>query len=74
MERNSLKLLLQRLRKLLVDLKNAKYLQKMWEQKQFGDNWEMEKRDPSVELVEPDPFFKNVDRKTVALAKIFLTL
>ena len=32
------------------------------------------KRNPSVELVEPDPFRKKVDRKTVALVKTFLTI
>ena len=28
----------------------------------------------NVELVEPDPFLEKVDRKTVALAKTFLTI
>ena len=68
-----LKLLLKRLGKLLVNVKNSKLLQKMWEQNQFGNNWEVEKRDPSVELLEPDSFLEKVDRKTVALAKTFLT-
>ena len=63
-----LKSLLQRLGKLLVDVNNSKHLQKMWVQKQFGNNWEVEKRDLSV-----DPFLEKVDRKTVALAKTFLT-
>ena len=54
--------------------KNSKHLQKMWEQKQFGNNWEVEKRNLSVELLEPDPFLEKVDRKTVALAKTFLTI
>ena len=43
----------------------------MWEQKQFGNNWEVEKRNLSVELLEPDPILDKVYRKTVALAKIF---
>ena len=38
-----------------------KQLQKMWEKKQFGNNWQVEKRHTSVELVEPDPFLKKVD-------------
>ena len=46
----------------------------MWEQKQFGNNWEVEKRNTSVELVEPDPFLVKVNRKTVALAKSILTI
>ena len=33
----------QRLGKLLVDIKNSKHLQKIWEQKQFGNNWEVKK-------------------------------
>ena len=41
--------------------------------KQFGNNWEVEKRNLSVEQLEPDPFLEKVDRKTVALAKTFLT-
>ena len=45
----------------------------MWEQKQFGNIWEVEKRNTSVEMVEPDPFLKKIDRKTVALAKTLLT-
>ena len=47
--------------------KNSKNLQKMWEQKQFGNNWEVEKRNTTVELVKPDLFLKKIDRKTVAL-------
>ena len=43
-------------------------------QKQFGNNWEVEKRNLSVELVEPDPFLGKIDQKTVALAKIFLNI
>ena len=66
-----LKSLLQRLGKLLVDAKNSKHLQKMWQQKQFGYNWEVETRNPSVE---PDPFLEKMDRKTFALAKNFLTI
>ena len=46
----------------------------MWEQKQFGNNWEVEKRNLSVELVKPDPFLEKVDKKTVALAKTFSTI
>ena len=46
----------------------------MKEQKQFGNNWKVEKRNLSVEQLEPDPFLKKVDRKTVALAKTFLTI
>ena len=53
--------------------KNSNHLQTMWEQKQFGNNWEMGKN-ARVELVELDPFLKNVDRKSVALAKNFLTI
>ena len=60
--------------KLLVDVKNSKHLQKMWEQKQFGNNWEVEKRNLSVKQLEPDPFLEKADRKTVALAKTFLTI
>ena len=45
----------------------------MWEQKQFGNNWEVEKN-LSVEMLEPDPFLEKLDRKTVALAKTFLTI
>ena len=44
MEQICLKSLLQRLRKLLVDVKNSKHLQKMWEQKQIGNKWEMKKK------------------------------
>ena len=43
----------------------------MWEQKQFGNNWEVEKRNLSVEQVESDPFLEKVDQKTVASAKTF---
>ena len=54
--------------------KNSKHLQKMWEQKQFGNNWEVEKRNLSVKQLEPDPFLEKADRKTVALAKTFLII
>ena len=57
-----------------MDVINSKHLQKMWEQKQFGNNWEVEKRIKNVELVEPDPFLEKVDQNTVALAKTFLTI
>ena len=40
--------------------------------KQFGNNWEVEERNTSVELVKPDLFLKKLDRKSVALAKTFL--
>ena len=43
----------------------------MWEQKQFRNNWGVEKRNPSVEA---DPFLERVDRKPIALAKTFLTI
>ena len=66
-----MKLPLQRLEKLSVDEKNSKRLQKMLEQKQFKSNWEVEKRNPSVEQEEPFP--KRVVQKSVALAKTFLT-
>ena len=46
----------------------------MWEQKQFGNNWEVEKRNLSVKQLEPDTFLEKADRKTVALAKTFLTI
>ena len=42
----------------------------MWEQKQFGNNWNVEKN----LSVEPDPFLKKVDRKPVAFAKTLLTI
>ena len=45
----------------------------MWEQKQFRNNWGVEKRNTSVEMVKPDPFLEKVGRKQVALAKTFLT-
>ena len=54
--------------------KNSKHLQKMREQKQFGNNWEVEKKNLSVELLEPVPFLEKLERKTVALAKTFLTI
>ena len=41
--------------------------------KEIGNNWEMEKRNLTVELVEPDAILEKVDQKTVALAKTFLT-
>ena len=43
----------------------------MLEQKQFENSWEVEKRNPSVEQVEP--FLEKVVQKSVALAKTFLT-
>ena len=64
-----LKLPLQRLEKLSVDEKNSKRLQKMLEQKQFENSWEVEKTNPSVEQEEPFP--KRVVQKSVALAKYF---
>ena len=57
-----------------MDVKNSKHLQKMWEQKQFGNNWEVEKTNLGVKQLEPDPFLEKPDRKTVALAKTFLTI
>ena len=54
-----------------MDVKNSKSLNKIWEQKQFGNNWEVEKRNSSVEL---DPFLEKVDRKPVALAMKFLAI
>ena len=42
--------------------------------KEFGNNWEVEKRNLSVKQLESDPFLKKADRKTVALAKTFLTI
>ena len=36
--------------------KNSKHLQKMWEQKQFGNWKKLEKRNLSVEQLEPYPF------------------
>ena len=65
-----MKSLLQKLGKLLVDLKFAKNVgtKSVWKQLRGG------KKNTSVELVEPDPFCKKKDRKTVALAKIFSTI
>ena len=40
--------------------------------KLFVNNWEVKKRKPNVELVEPDPFLEKVSRKPLALAKKFL--
>ena len=60
------------MKKLLVDEKNSKHLQKMWEQEQFRNNWEVEKINTSVG--QEEPFLEKVDRKTAALAKTFLTL
>ena len=74
LEQICLKSLLQRLRMLLVDVKKSKHLQKIWEQKQFRNNSDVEERNTSVDMVEPDPILEKVDRKTVALAKTFLTL
>ena len=67
-----LKSLLQRLGKLLVDVKNSEHLQKKWEQKQFGKIWKVEKENLSLELVEL--FLEKVDRNTFDLAKKFLTI
>ena len=54
-----MKSLLQRLGKLLADAKKSKHLQNMQAtKKQFVNNWEVEKRKPNVELVEPDPFLE----------------
>ena len=64
-----LELLLQRLEKLSVDKKNSKHLQKMLEQKQLEISWEVEKRNPIVDL--EVPFLEKVVRKSVALAKTF---
>ena len=50
--------------------KNSKHLQKMLEQKQFENSWEVEKRNPSVEQ---ESFFKKIVQKSVALSKTFLT-
>ena len=55
-----------------MDEKNSKHLQKMWEQEQFRNNWELEKINTSVG--QEEPFLEKVDRKTAALAKTFLTL
>ena len=41
------------------------------EQKQFKNSWEVEKRNSSVELEEPN--LEKVVRKPVPLAKTFLT-
>ena len=65
-----LKLQHHRLERSLVDRKNSKQLQKMLEQKQFKNIWEVEKN-PSIELVEA--FLDKVDQKSVASAKIILT-
>ena len=40
--------------------------------KQFENNWEVEKRNTSVG--QEEPILEKVDRKTVALAKKFLTI
>ena len=60
LEQICLKLLLQRLGKLLVDVKNSNNLQKFWNKKHFGNNWEVEKRNTSVELVDLDPFLETI--------------
>ena len=52
--------------------KKSKHLQKMLKQKQFENSWEVQKRNPSVELDEP--FLQKVGRKTLALAKTLLTI
>ena len=46
--------------------KNSKLLQKILEQKQFKNSWEVEKRYPSVE--QEEPFLEGVVQKAVALA------
>ena len=66
-----LKLLLQRLERLSVDENNSKPLQKVLEEKQFENSWEVEKSNPRVKLEET--FLEKVVRKSVALAKTFLT-
>ena len=43
----------------------------MLEQKQLENSWEVEKRNPSVELEKP--YLEKVVRKSVALAKTILT-
>ena len=49
--------------------KNSKHLQKMLEQKQFENSWDVEKRNPSVE--QEESFLKKLIQKSVA--KTFLT-
>ena len=66
-----LKLVLQRLEKLSVDEKNSKHLQKLLEQKQFENSWEVDKRNPSVE--QEESFLEKVVQNFVAPAKTFLT-
>ena len=55
-----------------MDAKILKTFAKHAGKKQFENNWEVEKRKPHVELVEPDPFLEKVSRKPLALAKTFL--
>ena len=58
-------------REVVSGRKNSKHLQKMLEQKQFENSWEMEKRNPSVE--QEEPFLEKIVQKSVALPKTFLT-
>ena len=57
--------------KVVSGWKNSKDLQKMLEQKQFENSWEVEKRNPSVE--QKEPFLENEVQKSFALAKTLLT-
>ena len=43
-----------------MDLKNSIQLQEIWKKKQFKTKWAVEKN-PSGELVEPDPFLDKVE-------------
>ena len=67
LEQNHFKSQLQRLEKMSMDEKNSKLLQKMLEQKQLKISWEVENRNPSVELV--DFFLEKVDRKSVVFGR-----
>ena len=53
--------------------KNSTNLPKMWEQKQLRNNWAVEKRNPSLELVKPDPFFEKSIEKQSLSQSFFLT-
>ena len=55
---------------MLVDVKTPKHLQKLREEKQFANNWEVEK---NTGVEQEEPFLEKVDQKTVALAETFLT-
>ena len=59
------------IREVVSGRKNSKSLQKMLEQEQFENSWEVEKRNPSVE--QEEPFLEKVVQKSVALAKTILT-